>query len=111
MNLHLALDLRSLTNIGIDFCLRMWKQLSVVLVGSVDLLLKVIIWLIHTFCYCIVSISNTYCFVSMYAEDGKDNNFQNVLDEGLSKVTSNVINMEKEEWFLYLVVHFVNHEL
>jgi len=50
--------------------------------------------LIHTFCYCIFSI---YCFVSMYVEDGEDINFQNVLDEGSSKVASNVINMEDEE--------------
>jgi len=33
----------------------------------------------------------------MYAEEGEDINFQNVLHEGLSKVASNVINMEDEE--------------
>jgi len=110
LNLHLVLDLESLTNIGIDFCLRMWKQLSTILVGSMDLLRVIIFCYCIFLIYCFVSISDTYCFVWMYAEDGEEDiNFQNVLDEGSSKVASNVINMEEEAWFPNLVAYFVNH--
>jgi len=40
-NLHLALVLEFLTSIGILFCLKMWKQLFALLVGSM-VFLKVI---------------------------------------------------------------------
>jgi len=43
LNLHLTLSLRFLINIGINFCLRMWKQLSTLLIRNMDLMLRVII--------------------------------------------------------------------